>query len=63
MSKKVYVLTRTLDGDAIVDGVFTTERKVEEYLKYQLEQFGESYEDYEDGNSDYDFEIHQEELN
>lgn len=49
----VYVLTRTGDGDAIVDGVFTTEKKAEKYKKQLIEEFCE-----EEGDTDW--EIHSE---
>lgn len=61
-NKNVYVLTRTGDGDVIVDGVFTTEKKAIDFRNSLLEDFGVSLEDWEEGQSEYDFEIHCESL-
>lgn len=57
---KVYVLTRTGDGDVIVDGVFTTRKKAEIYRDQLLGDFGVSLKDWKLGNSQYDFDIHPE---
>jgi hypothetical protein len=56
MAKNVYVLTRISDGDVVVDGVFTTELKAEEYKTQLMEEFGVE----DDDDSNYNWEIHHE---
>lgn len=57
---KVFILTRTLDGDVVIDGVFKTEKKAIEYRNQQLKDFGVKIKDWENGDSEYDFVIHEE---
>ncbi len=61
MAKKdVFVLTRTMNGDVVVDGVFTTEKKAEDYKLQLAKDFGIEEDKIDD--SEYNWEIHSEEV-
>lgn len=51
----VYVLTRIMDGDVVIDGVFTTEKKADDFRDDLIEQF-------DDGIDASDWEIHEVEV-
>lgn len=58
--KHVYVLTRINDGDVVVDGVYTTEKKAEASKNRLAEEFGLDPED--EDSWEFNWEIHRETL-
>lgn len=55
----VYVLTRTLDGDVVVQGVFSTQKRAEKAREnYEVAcGYGTEYKEYQ-----FDWEIHREKV-
>ncbi len=53
----IWILSRTCDGDVIIDGAFTSEKKAETYRNQLLKEFGVGQEEWEYGGTEYDYTI------
>ena len=63
-NNKVFVVLREFGhASPCIDGVFTSKEKANTFIKDLLEQFGESLEAYEQGNSKFQWDIVEKTLN